>query len=80
MDGLEATFQISCKKAGFEDEPTFISCRLSIDKRNKLSQRAKQLDDKQADIATRKKDRETRLSQEIDKKITEAPLDGLKKE
>ncbi|MEA3415978.1 MAG: SbcC/MukB-like Walker B domain-containing protein [Thermodesulfobacteriota bacterium] len=45
-----------------------------------MSHRAKQLDDKQADIATRKKDRETRLSQEIDKKITEAPLDGLKKE
>ena len=80
MDGLEASFKIIYKKAGFEDEPTFISYRLPIDERNKLSRRAKELDNKQADIATRKKDRETRLSQEIDKKITEAPLDDLKNE
>ncbi|MBW2607016.1 MAG: AAA family ATPase [Deltaproteobacteria bacterium] len=78
LNGLEASFKISCKKAGFEDEPTFISYRLSADERNKLSQQAKKLDDKQADIVTRKKDRETRLSQEIDKKITEVPLDDLK--
>jgi len=48
LDGLEASFKISCNKAGFEDEPTFIACRLSTDERNKLSHRAKQLDDKQA--------------------------------
>jgi len=78
LDGLEAFFKISCKKAGFEDEQTFISSRLSADERNKLSQRSKELDDKQADIATRKKDRGTRLFQEINKKITEAPLDDLK--
>jgi len=80
LDGLEAAFKISYNKTGFEDEPTFIFCRLSIDERNKLSQRAKKLDNKQADITTRKKDRETRLSQEIDKKTTEASLDDLKKE
>ncbi|MDL2121813.1 MAG: AAA family ATPase [Deltaproteobacteria bacterium] len=80
LDDIEASFKISCKKAGFEDEPTFILYRLSIDERNKLSQRAKELDDKQSDIATRKKDRETRLFQETDKKITEAPLDDLKNE
>jgi len=80
LDGLEAFFKISCKKAGFEDEQTFISSRLSADERNKLSQRSKELDDKQADIATRKKDRGTRLFQEINKKITEAPLDDLKNE
>ncbi len=78
LDGLEASFKIICIKAGFEDEPTFISYRLSVDERNKLSQRAKKLDDKQADIITRKKDRETRLSQETVKKITKAPLDNLK--
>ncbi|MBW2569898.1 MAG: AAA family ATPase [Deltaproteobacteria bacterium] len=80
LDALEASFKISCQKAGFEDEPTFIFCRLSIDERNKLSQRAKKLDDKQADITTRKKDRETRLSQKIDQKTTETSLDDLKKE
>ena len=80
LDGLEVSFKISCQKAGFEDEPTFISYRLSIDERNKLSQQAKKLDYKQADITTRKKDRETRLSQEIDKRITEVPMDDLKNE
>jgi len=80
LNGLEASFKTICKKAGFEDELTFISCRLSIDERNNLSQRAKELDDKQADIATRKKDREIRLFQETDKKITEALLDDLKNE
>ena len=80
LDVLEASFKIICIKAGFADEATFISYRLSADERNKLGQRAKELDDKQADIATRKKDREIRLSQEIDKKITEAPLDDLKNE
>ncbi len=80
LDGSEASFKTICKEAGFEDEPTFISYRLSIDERNKLSRQTKELDDKQADIATRKKDRGTRLSQETDKKITEAPLDDLKNE
>ena len=80
LDVLEASFKISCKKAGFEDEQTFISCQLPSDERNKLSQRAKKLDKKQADITTRKKDRETSLSQEKDKKITEVPLDDLKNE
>lgn len=80
LDDLEASFKIICKKAGFEDEPTFISCQLPSDERNKLSQQAKKLDNKHSDIATRKKDRETRLFQEIDKKITEAPLDDLKNE
>ena len=80
LDDLEASFKINRKKAGFENEPTFISYRLPGDERNKLSQQARDLDDRQADIATRKKDRTTRLSQEIDKKITEAPLDDLKNE
>jgi exonuclease SbcC len=78
LDGLEVSFKMICNKAGFEDEKTFISCRLSSDEKNRLSQRAKQLDDKQADIATRKKDRKTRLSEEIDKKTTEDSLDDLK--
>jgi len=77
---LETSFKTICEKAGFEDEPTFISYRLPVDEKNKLSQRAKALDNKQSDIATRKKDRETRLFQETDKKITEAPLDDLKNE
>ena len=79
MDELESSFKTNYKKAGFEDEPTFVLCRLPADEKKGLNQRAKELDDKQAGIATRKKDREIRLYQEKDKKITEDSLDDLKK-
>ena len=80
LNDLEASFKINCKKAGFEDEQTFISYQLSTDERNRLSRQAKELDNKQSDIATRKKERETRLSQEVNKKLTKVPLDVLKNE
>lgn len=80
LSNLESSFTISCKNAGFEDEPNFISKRLSTDERNKLSLSAKELDGKQASLATRKKEKETRLSEETDKKMTDIPLDDLKKE
>ena len=80
LDELESSFKTNYKKAGFEDEPAFIFCRLPADEKNRLSQRAKELDDKQAGIATRKKDRETRLYQEKDKKVTKDPFDDLKKQ
>ncbi|MBU8848445.1 MAG: chromosome segregation protein SMC, partial [Desulfobacterales bacterium] len=78
LDNLESSFKTICKKAGFKDEPVFISFRLSFDKRSKLNQRARALDEKQTDIATRKKDRETRLDQETARKITDVSLDILK--
>ncbi|MCD4721642.1 MAG: AAA family ATPase [Desulfobacula sp.] len=80
LANLEATFKTHCKKLGFEDEPTFISFRLPFDERSKLNKRAIALDEKLTDIATRKKDRKTRLHQEIAKKITKVSLDDLKKE
>ncbi len=80
LDDLEPSFITNCKKAGFENELKFLSCRLSLDERDNLNQLAKELDDKQADIETRKKDRKNRLSQETAKKITALPLDNLKKE
>jgi len=78
LDNLESSFNISCKKVDFEDESIFISCRISFDERNKLNQMASKLDEKQTDIATRKKDRETRLFQETAKKMTDVSLDILK--
>ncbi len=80
LEGLESSFIAAAKKAGFEDGPAYISCRISIDERTKLGRRAKELDDKYAGIATRKKDRETCLAREIDRKTTEIPIDVLKKE
>lgn len=80
LNHLESSFESRCKKTGFKDESAFISSRLSLDKRNQLQNRARSLDEKQADIEARKKDRVTRLSQEISKKMTDVPQDHLEKE
>ncbi len=80
LEKLESFFIASSKKSGFEDESSYTSCLISIGERNKLSQQAKDIDDKQADIVTRRKDRKRRLSEEVDKKITETPIDVLKEE
>lgn len=80
LDRLESSFPAACQQAGFDDEPIFVSHRLSFDERSRLNQRAGELDKKQADLAARKKDRETRLSREQARKITDQPLDHLEKE
>ncbi|MCK5540051.1 MAG: AAA family ATPase [Deltaproteobacteria bacterium] len=80
LDKLEPSFVISCKKAGFEDEQRFISSRLAPEKRDKLARQAKELDDRQAEITTRKKAVESRLAQETAKKIGELSLDDLKRD
>ena len=77
LESLEKTFLEACGKAGFIDEKTFISNRLSTDKRNLLKQRAKALDDQKTDISTRKNDRENRLALELEKKITGLSLEVL---
>ncbi len=78
LDNFESTFKINCKNAGFEDEQTFISCQLSSEEKIILQQQANILDKKQTAISTRKTDRETNLNQEINKEITDLPLDNLK--
>jgi len=77
---LEDAFKISCKKIGFEDESIFILSRLPVDQRSTLNKRATALDKKLTDIETRKKDRKTRLHQEIAKKMTMVSLDDLQRE
>ncbi len=80
LDDLEFKFEISLKKTGFDNEKVFILHRLPFDKRATLEQRVKELDAKQVDLLSRKKDRKTRLSQEQDKKIIGQPVDILKQE
>ncbi|SDU45188.1 SbcC/MukB-like Walker B domain-containing protein [Desulfobacula phenolica] len=80
LDHLEISFMAGCKQAGFDDEPMFVSHRLSVEEKSRLSQRAEELDKKKTDLAARKKDREARLLREQTMKITDLPLDHLKKE
>ncbi len=79
LDSLETGFCESLRKVGFIDEQSFLICRLSVHERNALAGQARLLDEKQADIVTRKKDRERRLAQELEKKVTESSLDDLRK-
>lgn len=73
----ETDFISTLSTAGFAEEQSFIASRLSVTERALLVARAKQLDDKKTDIQLRKKDRESRLAQEINKKMTESKLEEL---
>ena len=80
FETLESFFIEHCKKIGFKSEQNFIANRLSLDERNNLKQQAKELDEKFAEISTRKTDIEDRLNQKIAEKITEQSLEALKNE
>ena len=77
LDSEEGTFLMTLQSVGFDDETTFMGCRLSRERRDELSRQATSLDLKQADILTRKKDREGSLSTETAKNMSETPLTEL---
>ncbi len=76
----ESDFIAGLKPTGFSDEEQFLKARLSAKEQGALSARAKVLDDGQTDLEARQKDRKTRLSAEISKKITEKTPEELKLE
>ncbi len=80
LEAAEKGFREAREKAGFMNEHDFLECLIPANQRNELEQRAKTLDDLNADIRTRKKDRETRLARELEKNITETPLEVLTRE
>ncbi len=63
---------------GFSDESSFLANRLSIQERQQLITKARELDDQKTKLQANKKDREGRLTEELDKKVTESNLDELK--
>ncbi len=79
LEALEKTFAASRTKAGFVNEQSFLANLLSAKKRHRLLQQAKEIDEKQADILIRKKDRQGRLTRKLEKKITESSLQDLHK-
>ncbi len=80
LDNLESRFKTDLEKRGFNNEKSFILHRLPSQQRIVLEQKVKELDARKADIASHKKDRETRLRQEKEKKIIQQPFEVLKKE
>lgn len=77
LETMTTFFAGECQKKGFETEDAFVLARLSLDRRNQLSLRAGNLDEKQINLSTRKKDREARLLTETSRKLTTEPLGDL---
>ena len=73
----ETNFSSARKLAGFSDEKQFFEAKFTNEQRDALSAKAKELDDGQTDLKARQKDRETRLTNEIAKKVTDKSLDEL---
>lgn len=74
---LESEFIGHLQPAGFIDEKQFLKSRLSAPERDKLTVKAKDLDDRMIDLKARQKDRENRLTTEISKKVTDKTLEDL---
>ena len=74
---LEPDFSAALQPAGFSDEKQFLEARLTTAKRDALTAKAKEMDERQTDFKARQKDREIRLTIEIDKKVTEKTLEEL---
>ncbi len=74
---MESEFVSHLKASGFADEKQFIEARLTVSEKDKLKLKEKDLADRQTDLKVRKKDRESRLSIESAKKITDSELKDL---
>ena len=74
----EADFSTALTPAGFADEKSFLKVRLPHEERESLSSRAKELDNAETELKAKQKDRETRLTTEIAKKLTDKTLEELK--
>ncbi len=80
LRSLEAGFITALKASQFSDEKQFCEARLSMKARGVLSETAKGLDEKQADLNARQNDRRVRLANEIGKKITDRKPEELEPE
>ncbi len=72
-----STFSTSLTTAGFKDEEQFLQARLSIQERETLDARAKELDAQKLQIETRLKDRREQLEKEQKKEVSDQPLESL---
>lgn len=77
LTALEQAFAARCKQVGFPDEQAFVESRLPTDEREGLDRQAKEIDESRVDLASRQKDRKSRLVKDLEQKITEASLGDL---
>lgn len=74
---LETEFCVALVPKGFSNEEQFLAAILPSELRAELTATAKVLDERQADLKARQKDRETRLTLELTRKITDQSLEEL---
>jgi exonuclease SbcC len=77
LDNEEIAFKTALLAADFDDETIFTNSRVHRERREELSRQATELDLKEADLNSRRKDREERLKNEEAKKMTETPIEDL---
>ncbi len=77
LEKAETDFSAALTPAGFADEKSFLEARLPHEERESLSSRAKELDNAETELKAKQKERETRLTTEIAKKLTDKRLEEL---
>ncbi|WP_373530929.1 AAA family ATPase [Vampirovibrio sp.] len=77
---LETEFTTGLQSAGFSDERQFLNAKLTTEKMNTLSAKARELDDGQTALAARQKDQETRLTTKTIQKVTDKTLEQIEPE
>lgn len=77
LQRAEIDFSLVLTSVGFVDEKQFLEAKLTPEQRDVLFAKAKELDLGQTDLKARQKDRETRLSNEIAKNVTDKNIDEL---
>ena len=80
LEKMEKDFLENILQSGFENEISFIESRLGSSERDILSEKAKELVDREAEIKTGLKDREKRLEQERAELTGDMKQDQLEKE
>ncbi len=73
----ETGFSAALIPAGFADEKSFLKARLSHEEQESLSSRAKALDNAGTALKAKQKDRQTRLTTQIARKLTDKTLKEL---
>jgi exonuclease SbcC len=77
---LEVSFKNSSTATGFTDETKFLNARLSADTFEKLHKLEKELRERELQISTRMKDKNTAFSAELEKNLTDHSLEQLSEE
>jgi len=77
LQKAEAAFLLTLEFSGFSEEKQFLEARLPREERASLSFQAKELDNAQTELKAKKKDREIRLTEEADKKVTDQSFEAL---